>query len=157
MLRRETHREERGREWRGEGVRTRMHATKLVVRDLDSAERFYTALGLEVVGRNLGGEGNVHQAQTWLSTTGEEGAHILILSQFPGLPPPTRPEYPGEIWTCYLVEDVDATAQKAVSLGGELFHAGEDRPEHQVRAAVVRDPEGHVIELVGPMKNGASQ
>jgi catechol 2,3-dioxygenase-like lactoylglutathione lyase family enzyme len=131
---------------------TRMHATKLVVRDLPSAERFYTAIGLNVLSRNLGGEGNVRQDQTWLSATGEDGAHILILSEFTELPPPSRPDYPGEIWTCFLVEDVDATAEMAVSLGGELFHAGEDRPEHQVRAAVVRDPEGHMIELVGPMK-----
>jgi catechol 2,3-dioxygenase-like lactoylglutathione lyase family enzyme len=129
-----------------------MHATKLVVRDLDSAERFYTGIGLSVLSRGLGGEGDVRQAQTWFSATGEEGAHILILTQFAELPPPPRPEYPGEIWTCYMVDDVDATAGTVQALGGEVYRSGEDRPEHQLRAAVVRDPEGHLIELVGPMK-----
>ena len=35
-----------------------------------------------------------------------------------------------------------------------VFSAGEDRPEHSVRAAVIADPEGHYIELVGPMSVG---
>jgi catechol 2,3-dioxygenase-like lactoylglutathione lyase family enzyme len=136
-------------------VATRMHATKLVVRDLDSAERFYAGLGLTVLSRNDGGEGDVHQRQTWFSTTGEGDGHILILSHFPELPTPSRPEYPGEIWTCFQVDDVDATANAATALGGEVFRPGEDIPDHHVRAAVVRDPEGHLIELVGPIKQGA--
>ena len=32
-----------------------------------------------------------------------------------------------------------------------VLREGEDRPEHAVRAAVVADPEGHIIEIVGPM------
>lgn len=135
-------------------MNTTMHATKLVVRDVDAAERFYTAIGLEVVNRNLGGEDEVRQQQTWLSTTGEPGAHILILTRFTELPLPTRPEYPGEIWLCFMVADVDATIASVEALGGSLVRAGEDRPEHSVRAAVVCDPEGHFIELVGPMRQG---
>jgi catechol 2,3-dioxygenase-like lactoylglutathione lyase family enzyme len=38
--------------------------------------------------------------------------------------------------------------------GGATVRPGQDRPEHNVRAAVVSDPEGHMIELVGPI--GAS-
>jgi hypothetical protein len=32
---------------------------------------------------------------------------------------------------------------------------GEDRPEHGVRAAIVGDNEGHIIEIVGP--SGAAE
>jgi hypothetical protein len=32
-----------------------------------------------------------------------------------------------------------------------VVRASQDRPEHGVRAAVIADPEGHFIELVGPM------
>lgn len=133
---------------------TTMHATKLVVRDVDAAERFYVSLGLTVASRNLGGEGVVHQKQTWLSTTGEPNSHILILTEFLDLPQPARPEYPGEIWLCLMVPDVDATVAFVEASGGALFRAGENRPEHSVRAAVVSDPEGHFIELVGPMAEG---
>ena len=128
-----------------------MHATKLVVRDLDSAERFYRALGLQVVSRNVGGEDEVRQAQCGLAATSGANAHLLILSQFLELPPAPRPVYPGEIWLALRVADVDATIAQVEALGGTTVRPGQDRPEHDVRAAVVADPEGHIIELVGPL------
>ena len=48
-----------------------MNFTKLVVGDVAAAERFYRAIGLQVVSRNLGGEAEVRQEQCWLSATGE--------------------------------------------------------------------------------------
>ena len=128
------------------------HATKLVVADLAVAERFYRALGLQVVSRNLGGEAEVRQEQCWLSATGAADAHLLILSRFVELPPPPQPAYPGEIWLCFNVADVDALCATVEACGGRMVRPGQDRPEHQVRAAVVADPEGHFIELVGPMR-----
>jgi predicted enzyme related to lactoylglutathione lyase len=59
------------------------------------------------------------------------------------------PAYPGETWQCFNVDDVDAMGQTVEALGGHIVRPGEDRPEHQVRASVVADPEGHFIELVG--------
>ena len=44
-----------------------MHATKLVVREIAAVEPFYRAIGLKLVNRNEGGEGDVHQEQCWLS------------------------------------------------------------------------------------------
>lgn len=129
-----------------------MHATKLVVADVETAERFYAALGLKIVSRNVGGENEVHQQQTWLSATGDMSAHVLILTRFLELPSPARPDYPGEIWLCFQVPDVEATIATVAAQGGRTIRVGEDRPEHGVRAAVVCDPEGHMIELVGPMK-----
>jgi catechol 2,3-dioxygenase-like lactoylglutathione lyase family enzyme len=129
-----------------------MHATKLVVADLGACERFYLALGLKVASRNLGGEAEVRQDQCWLSATGDMSAHVLILSRFVELPPAPRPTYPGEVWLAFQVADVDATCAAVEQAGGAVFRAGEDRPEHAVRAAVVSDPEGHYIELVGPMR-----
>jgi catechol 2,3-dioxygenase-like lactoylglutathione lyase family enzyme len=128
-----------------------MHATKLVVRDVEAAERFYLAFGLKLVNRNLGGEAEVRQQQSWLSATGDMSAHVLILSQFPELPAPRAPSYPGEIWLCFQVPDVDGAVATVGAAGGRTVRPGEDRPEHGVRAAIVADPEGHFIELVGPM------
>jgi catechol 2,3-dioxygenase-like lactoylglutathione lyase family enzyme len=126
-------------------------ATKLVVGDLEGAERFYQAVGLKVVGRNVGGEDEVRQQQCWLSSTGDASAHILILSRFLELPPPPRPVYPNEVWLAFRVPDVDATLQTVEGAGGRIVRFGQDRPEHGVRAGVVSDPEGHIIEVVGPM------
>lgn len=125
--------------------------TKLVVKDLGASERFYLALGLQVVGRNTGGEGDVAQTQSWLSETGDLNSHILILSQFLNFPPPPKVVYPGELWLTFTVSDVDAALETTKAHGGGIRRAGADIPEHQCRAAVVTDPEGHVIEIVGPM------
>ena len=128
-----------------------MTATKLVVRDVEAAERFYRALGLNVVSRNVGGEDEVRQEQCWLSAPGDASAHILILSRFLELPPPRRPDYPGEAWLAFTVSNVDAMLTTVEESGGKILRPGQDIPEHRVRAAVVSDPEGHVIEVVGPM------
>jgi catechol 2,3-dioxygenase-like lactoylglutathione lyase family enzyme len=129
-----------------------MHATKLVVRDVAAAERFYTALGLKLVNRNVGGEGDVHQEQAWLSNTGDMSSHVLILTRFVELPEARQTVYPGEIWLCFQVPDVEESIAAVEAHGGSCRRPGENRPEHSVRAAVVYDMEGHMIELVGPMK-----
>ena len=127
------------------------HATKLIVDDLARAARFYEGLGLREISRNLGGDGNVRQDQVWL-TTGQAGAHILILSRFTELPQQASSQYPGEAWLAFRVSDVEATIEAAVRHGGAMVRAGEDIPDHGVRAGLVSDPDGHVVELVGPMR-----
>jgi catechol 2,3-dioxygenase-like lactoylglutathione lyase family enzyme len=129
-----------------------MKIMKLVVRDLDVTEHFYRAMGLKVVGRNVGGNEEVAQEQCWLSETGDTGSFVLILSRFLELPPPPASVYPGEVWLVFTVSDVDAMIGMVEAAGGSVLRRGADQPEHSVRAAVVKDPEGHIIELVGPMK-----
>ena len=131
---------------------TTITATKLVVRDVAATERFYVALGLKVVSRNVGGEAEVRQQQSWLSATGDASSHLLILSRFLELAPPARRDYPGEAWLAVNVADVDAMLATVEKSGGRILRPGQDRPEHGVRAAVVSDPEGHIIEVVGPMR-----
>lgn len=131
-----------------------MHATKLVVRDVHAAERFYEALGLKLVARNLGGEDKVRQKQSWMSVTGDNTSHMLILSQFLETATPVPPPYPGEVWLAFNVANVDSTLETVQAAGGSVLRPGEDRPEHGVRAAVVADNEGHIIEVVGPIADG---
>jgi catechol 2,3-dioxygenase-like lactoylglutathione lyase family enzyme len=126
-------------------------ATKLVVRDVPAMEAFYRGIGLQLVSRNLGGEEEVRQEQAWLSVSGDMTTHVLILTRFTELPLPGGPAYPGETWQCFQVDDVDATSAQVTALCGRVVRTGQDRPEHRVRAAVVADPEGHFIELVGPL------
>lgn len=128
-----------------------MRHTKIIVADLALCEAFYAAMGLKIAGRNTGGEDEVRQSQVWLSATGDMSSHVLILSQFLELPVPPRPVYPGEAWLTFSDVDVDALCALCLAHGGSVFRAGQDRPEHGVRAAVIADPEGHHIELVGPM------
>ncbi len=131
-----------------------MNFTKLVVRDVEAAERFYLAIGLKQVSRNTGGEGNVRQQQSWLSATGDNSSHILILSRFLELPEPPRPAYPGQAWLVLSVDDVRATCRIAQAHGGGIFREAEDQPDYGLSAAVIFDNEGHHIELIGPMMAG---
>lgn len=132
-----------------------LHATKLVVRDVKAAERFYAAIGLKLVNRNLGGEAEVRQQQAWMSATGDSTSHMLILSQFLELEDPAAPAYPGEVWLALNVADVDGFCAIVAANGGSVIRPGEDRAEHGVRAAVVGDNEGHIIEIVGPIPGAA--
>jgi catechol 2,3-dioxygenase-like lactoylglutathione lyase family enzyme len=131
------------------------HATKLVVRDVEAAEAFYGAIGLKRVACNEGGEGDVRQRQAWMSVSGDSSTHILILTQFLEVSAPPLPAYPRELWLAFNVASVDAIEQATLAAGGTIVRAGEDRPEHGVRAAVVADPEGHIIEIVGPLSTAA--
>ena len=133
-----------------------MHATKVVVRDCEAAERFYQAIGLKVAARNTGGEGAVRQKQAWLSVTGDTRSHMLILAEFLEVPFPAQPAYPREFWLAFNVADVDGICAMAAAEGGSVVREGEDRPEHGVRAAVIADPEGHIIEIVGPLSTGGA-
>jgi predicted lactoylglutathione lyase len=140
---------------KGENMILGMHATKLVVGNINAAEAFYQAVGLKLVNRNTGGEQEVRQKQAWLSVTGDSTSHMLILSQFLNAPAPTLPAYPREVWLAMNVADVDAVVALAVAAGGSILRPGEDQPAHNVRAAVIADNEGHIIELVGPVSGAA--
>ena len=126
-------------------------ATKLVVRDADAAQHFYTSIGLKAVGGNIGGDGDLRQKQCWLSATGDMNTHVVILTQFLERPPPRAITLPGEAWLVLRVEDVDAMSARVQQAGGSVVRAGQDLAEFNTRAAILADPEGHVIELVGPM------
>lgn len=128
-----------------------MPATKLVVADVDAAARFYEAIGLRLIAHNVGGEGAHRQKQAWLSVSGDMASHLLVLSQFLELPPPSPPTYPGEVWLTLNVADADAFIGMVTSAGGSVVRAPENQPDHGVRAAIVSDNEGHIIEIVGPL------
>ena len=127
--------------------------SKRIVADVEAAERFYAAMGLKTMARMVGGQGDdrTHQEQIYMSMTGDGTSHQLILCRFPAFPPP-KPVYPGEAWLCLNVADVEQTCRMAQQFGGTVFRAGQDRPEHGVRAAVITDVDGHYIEIVGPMR-----
>jgi catechol 2,3-dioxygenase-like lactoylglutathione lyase family enzyme len=131
--------------------------TKRIVADVERAERFYAAFGFKTIMKLSGGtdDDRVRQDQIYMSVTGDASSPQLILCRFVAYPPP-RPVYPGEHWLCFNVPDTDAACRTAEQFGGSVFRAGEDRPEHGVRAAVVADADGHYIEIVGPMPGVAS-
>ena len=134
----------------------RMTRTKLCVRDVEAAERFYEAIGLKKIpGRKFitgtgGASGNVHQDQSWLSESGDESTTALLISRFIDYPDPPPTAYPGKAWLMFMCANVDETIESALGAGGSVVIPAADIPAFKVRAAVIADNEGHNIELVGP-------
>lgn len=120
--------------------------TKIIVKDLAAAERFYTELfGLEVVAHLNLGEGEELLNEVVLKTAGAQPpAANLILVNFPNRPCPAA----GEAATGFVVDDIDATLEKAAATGGTIEVPATDVPEHGLRAAYLLDPQGHRVELL---------
>jgi len=128
-----------------------MRFTKIIVGDLARSEQFYCALGLTPFNRSLSGEDRSAQEQVWLSASGDMSTHILLLSRFLNLPAPDSPDYPGQCWLILGDMDVESACSAVVAHGGAIVRPAKDTPEFRVRSAVVTDPDGHHIELTGPM------
>ena len=121
--------------------------TKIVVSDVDAAQRFYCdVLGLALVLRFQTGEGEFELDEAILSANGAyDGGHNLIVIRYINQPAPK----PGEGIFGFTVEDVDATITAVFGAGGTL-----DRPppllaEHGVKGGFGEGPEGHLLEVVG--------
>lgn len=123
---------------------------KIVTGDLALLETFYqAAFGMRVTGRVTAGVGDGALEETILAMGEGEGSP-LILIRYPNLPVPAA----GELVVGLGVEDVAASVEAALSAGGTLVIAPVDATEHGVRLAFVKDPEGHMVELIQPLGGG---
>jgi hypothetical protein len=85
-----------------------------------------------------------------------QGAYTILQAEGAGIggvmatPEPARAEGVPPNWTAYVaVDDVDATAGKAKSLGGSVIRPPTDIPGIG-RFAVIADPTGAVIDIMTP-------
>ncbi len=119
--------------------------TKIVVNDLDAAERFYTeALGFKVFSRTSAPGGEYGQETRSLSVSGSNDGSMLLLIRYLDRPAPA----PGAAWIGLMVSDVDAAVAAAVKGGGKLLIPCETVEAHGARVGVVTDLEGHIIDFI---------
>ena len=112
----------------------------LNVADADASQAFYEQFGFE---------------QSWsFEADGVENRYVadengveLQLSETQGV----TPEEHGDTWDHLAigVEDVDAAFEE-IEHHGVVKEPG-DQPEAGARTAFVRDPDGHVVELIQPL------
>ena len=122
--------------------------TKIVVSDLDASERFYRdAIGLKVVTRLTAPDGDYAQEESVLSVSGGTEANQLLLVRYLNRPAPA----PGEAWTGFAVTDIDATVAAAEGMGAKVVIPIKHVPAHGLKAGIIADPEGHMIELIQMM------
>jgi len=118
--------------------------TKLVVGDLDKAAAFYKSVcGLTEQARvddRLGGRA----ISEIIFAPAYQGGASFVLLAYPDTPRPSS----GEVILGFATQDVDAFVGQVLAGGGAVVDAPVSRPDHGVRVAIVKDPEGHVIEVV---------
>lgn len=121
--------------------------TKLVVGDLDKCARFYEAVaGLKaqaridavVDGRNI--------TEIVYEPTSKGGANFVLFAYHDAKTP-----VKDETITGFSTDDIEGFARRIRENGGSVYQGPDDRPEHGLKVAFARDPEGHVIELIQPL------
>jgi predicted enzyme related to lactoylglutathione lyase len=121
--------------------------SKLVVGNLERSAAFYQAVcGLVEAGRydaEIGGR----EIREILFRPTSKGAGTLVLLSFVDDPRPGA----GEAILGFSTPDLDAFVQRARAAGGSVFQAPKTIDDLKIRVAFVKDPEGHLLEVVQPL------
>ncbi len=121
--------------------------TKILVSDLVKLERFYIdGLGLGLVTRIAVDDAEWELDETILSVGSVPGS-TLNLVQYRHKPAPE----PGEAVIGLSVTGIAKVVDTAVAAGGSIHLPVQHLPDHGVSLAYVRDPDGHLIELIEPL------
>jgi predicted enzyme related to lactoylglutathione lyase len=120
---------------------------KLVVDDLERSADFYRRVfGLadwkRVSHDNSATTGGPIDEITFRSTAA--GGPSLTLIKLVDRAPPQS----GEAIMGFLTSDLEALLDRAAAAGGSIATPLRDMPDHGVKVAFVKDPEGHLLEVV---------
>jgi lactoylglutathione lyase len=121
--------------------------TKLVVDDLDRMADFYCAVfDLHRTGRHTSESGalGVPIDEIFLCPSPDDRYGSFILFKFQDRPAPRD----NETILGFRTRDLKTVVERACRAGGSLAAPIKEMPELGVRIAMVRDPEGHLCELV---------
>jgi predicted enzyme related to lactoylglutathione lyase len=126
---------------------TQLSFTKLVVDDLDLMADYYCAVfGLHRGSRyefedGVGGE---HIDEIALVASPEEPFGALTLLKFMSRPAAMN----DEVILGFTTPDLSALLDRVQNAGGKVLGNVKEMPEHHIRVAFARDPEGHLSEFV---------
>jgi len=117
--------------------------TKIVVADLERAERFYSQVfGLQPLHR-VRAEDHAYPLEEAILSLSPEGHKLLLVRYL------TRPCPPaGAAWIGFTVADMETALAAVTANGGGIEVPPHDNPEHGVIAAIAADPDGHLIEVI---------
>ena len=121
--------------------------TKLVVDDLDAMADYYCAVfGLHRGLREQFEDGVGGEPIDEIALVATPGDQYGALSLLKFMNRPVAKE--DEVILGFTTTDLPALLDRVERAGGAPFGPIKDVPQHGVRAAFARDPEGHVSELV---------
>lgn len=118
--------------------------SKLVVGDLERCGAFYQSVcGLQEAGRYDAEIAGRAIREIMYRPTSPGGA-MLVLLAYLDTPRPAG----GEAILGFQTPDLDAFVKRAREAGGSVLQDPKQIDDLRVRVAFVRDPEGHVLEVV---------
>jgi lactoylglutathione lyase len=118
--------------------------TKLVVGDLEKSASFYTSVCGVVEQARVNDVLDGRKISEILFNPGTPGGPTFVLFSFLDTPNPAS----SEVILGFMTADLDVFLDRARAAGGSVVEVLGDRPELGVKVAVVKDPEGHLIEVV---------
>ncbi len=120
--------------------------TKIIVADVDRLYGFYhDVFGLAQINRVRQGEGQAELDEIIMGPAGAGySVPSLVIQRYPNRPVPAR----GEATLGFIVADIDRTIQTAVAAGAVIDRPVRTAAEHGIRVAFIKDPDGHLIEIV---------
>lgn len=126
-------------------VLTSLVMTKLVVGDLEKAKAFYEAVCEVREVQRIQAVLNARPITELIMSSAASASPTLVLLAFDDMPPPSPL---GECMLVFQTREIDSFVERAVSAGGSIMQPPKALPEHGLSFALVRDPEGHVLEAV---------
>ncbi|MFO0690455.1 MAG: VOC family protein [Myxococcota bacterium] len=126
---------------------SKLSFTKLVVDDLDRMAAFYTTVfDLHQTGRLTFEKGAIGEPieEIFLCPEPTDRYGQFVLFKFLSRPAPRD----SEVILGFDTHDLDTVLARAERCGGSLAAPIKAMPELGVRVAMLRDPEGHLCELV---------
>lgn len=119
--------------------------TKLVVHDLDRLVAFYAEVyGLHPVHRVREEIGDEPIEEVMMSPDPEATWSSLVLLRYPDRDSSGM----DEVLLGFTTDDLPGLLERVQAAGGSIHAPLKEMPELQIRVAFVRDPEGHLTELV---------
>jgi catechol 2,3-dioxygenase-like lactoylglutathione lyase family enzyme len=120
--------------------------TKIVVTDVERLFAFYRdVFGMDQTARVRQGEGAAELDEIIMGPAGTGYAvPSLVIQRYPNRPVPTR----GEATLGFIVSDIERTVEIAVAAGATIDRPIRSASEHGIRVAFIKDPDGHLIEIV---------
>lgn len=126
---------------------TQFGFTKLLVADLEKSAAFYTAVCGLVESTRIEAEIAGRRIVEILYQPTAPGAATLVLLHYADAVKPSAEE----VILGFTTTDVRAFVARALAAGGSLLQEPHTLADMKIDVAFVKDPEGHLIEVVQPL------
>jgi predicted enzyme related to lactoylglutathione lyase len=123
---------------------TSLIMTKLVVSDLEASKRFYETVCALSESNRIDAVSDGRPITEVIMVSQTPGSAGLVLFNYRKGPAPA----PGECMLVFDTDDLDGFYKRALGAGASPMEPPKSLPDLGLSYALVRDPEGHIVEAI---------